>query len=227
MLHAARRGPLLKPAVTLPTPPVAGVSAWYAADYIPALVDGDPIATWRDLSGNGKDLTASGADRPTFKTAIVGALPVVRFVSSFMDAAAVSLTQADTLIAAFIPRTIGGSNQNVVDGTTARQQMYYNSGGNLRFNAGADVGLLVVANNTVYLAHCIFNGASSSQKVNATTGAGNPGAQALTGLRVGKSQSGAAAYNGDLCELMLYPGALSAGDITTLRTYMARWGGTI
>lgn len=41
--------------------------------------DGDLVSTWVDRSGNGYSPTASSTARPTFKTAIQGGQPVMRF----------------------------------------------------------------------------------------------------------------------------------------------------
>ncbi len=44
-------------------------------------VDADPIGTLADQSGNSNDGTATGSDRPTYKTSIVNGLPVARFTA--------------------------------------------------------------------------------------------------------------------------------------------------
>jgi hypothetical protein len=56
----------------------AGLLAWYKADAITGLSDGDPIGTWPDSSGNGRDLTqATAAAKPTYKTNRQNGLPGV------------------------------------------------------------------------------------------------------------------------------------------------------
>jgi hypothetical protein len=47
-----------------------------------ALVDGDPVSSWADSSGNGHTATMTGSNRPTYKTAIVNGKPVVRFTAA-------------------------------------------------------------------------------------------------------------------------------------------------
>lgn len=73
------------------TPPATGVTAiepdaitglqlWLDANAIVGLVDGDPVSTWDDESGNGNDATqGTAANQPVYKTNIVNGLPVVRF----------------------------------------------------------------------------------------------------------------------------------------------------
>ncbi len=59
---------------------IAGLAAWYDASYITGLVDGDPVTTWADRSGLGRDVTqATAGKKPLYKTAIVNGKPVVRF----------------------------------------------------------------------------------------------------------------------------------------------------
>ncbi len=60
---------------------IAGLKLWLKADSL-ALADGNPVSTWTDSSGNGNDATGSSTARPTYKTAIVGGKPVVRFDGS-------------------------------------------------------------------------------------------------------------------------------------------------
>lgn len=50
--------------------------------YAPAMrgyADNDPVGTWSDLSSNANNATSTGTNRPTYKTAIQGGMPVLRF----------------------------------------------------------------------------------------------------------------------------------------------------
>jgi hypothetical protein len=60
----------------------AGANLVLDARYITGLSDGDLVGTWADRSGNGNDVTASGSNRPTYKAAIQGGQPVLRFDGS-------------------------------------------------------------------------------------------------------------------------------------------------
>lgn len=57
---------------------IPGLIGWYKASSL-ALNDNDPVTTWTDLSGGGRDLTSSGTNRPTYKTNIINGKAVVRF----------------------------------------------------------------------------------------------------------------------------------------------------
>ena len=58
---------------------VGKIHLWFAADRITGLANNDPVSTWSDVSGKGRDFTAAGALRPTFITDAQNGLPCVRF----------------------------------------------------------------------------------------------------------------------------------------------------
>jgi hypothetical protein len=58
---------------------LASLRAWYKADAITGLSNNDPVGSWTDSSGGGYTLTASGSNRPTYKTSTINSLPVVEF----------------------------------------------------------------------------------------------------------------------------------------------------
>ena len=66
---------------------LADLYAWYKSDAITGLTNNDPVSTWSDSSGNGYDVTASGADRPTYKTNTLNSMPVVEFTATHWLAA--------------------------------------------------------------------------------------------------------------------------------------------
>ena len=52
---------------------------WLDASEITGLADGEACTTWLDTSGNARNATATGTAKPLYKTAILGAKPVLRF----------------------------------------------------------------------------------------------------------------------------------------------------
>jgi hypothetical protein len=62
--------------VAVPTD-IAGLWGWWKADALTGLTDGDPVTTWSDSSGNGRDATAVGT--PSYETGEVNALPAIAF----------------------------------------------------------------------------------------------------------------------------------------------------
>lgn len=63
-------------------PPLTGLKLWLKAGDVSG-VDGDPVATWPDASGESNNATqATAGNRPTLKTNIINGLPVVRFLGT-------------------------------------------------------------------------------------------------------------------------------------------------
>ncbi len=80
-------------------------AAWYAADRIEGLSDGDSVSTWEDLSGHNYDATNTGSARPTYETNERNSLPVLRFngTAQFLaaDALAAEFTGTDMPMTVF------------------------------------------------------------------------------------------------------------------------------
>ncbi|MCH7908140.1 MAG: hypothetical protein IIB38_00810 [Candidatus Hydrogenedentes bacterium] len=59
---------------------IPGLFAWFDANSITGLADGEVVATWDDRSNNENDLTQSeAAEKPTYQTNEINSLPIVRF----------------------------------------------------------------------------------------------------------------------------------------------------
>lgn len=64
----------------IPPPPTPQVVAWFRADSISGLSNGDPVDIWEDASANGLDATqVVSSQRPTFVVGAINGLPVVQF----------------------------------------------------------------------------------------------------------------------------------------------------
>jgi hypothetical protein len=61
---------------------LTGLAFWAAADRETGYQNNDPVGTWHDRSGNGRDATAAGAARPTYKTNVVGGRPGLLYAQS-------------------------------------------------------------------------------------------------------------------------------------------------
>ena len=60
--------------------PASGYVAWFKADAITGLSDGDSVGAWDDSGPNNKDATqATDSLKPVYKANLVGGLPAVRF----------------------------------------------------------------------------------------------------------------------------------------------------
>jgi hypothetical protein len=92
-------------------------SAYYAAWAITGLVDGDPVGTWLDLSGNGNHATqATAAKKPLYKVNIVNGQPVVRF-----DAVDDAMTTSLVLTAPYTVFVVYDCSSAIVTGRRAVQ----------------------------------------------------------------------------------------------------------
>ena len=204
---------------------LAGLVFWVKADAITGLSDGDPISTWTDLSGAGHNVTAAGAQRPTYKTAILNGLPVARFNgSNNLRSAAFAHSQPYTVFAAgnetgaglsyFVDDLVGGGH--IVGGLNATT---------FGVNAGAWITPTVsnMANSAVMGG--VFNGASSTASYQGTATAGNAGANNASGVSLGNSGGSSAPITGDMAEAMMYSAALSDANRQKLEGYLAwKWG---
>ena len=74
----------------------AGAGLVLDARRLTGLNDGDAVSTWSDVSGNGRNATGVGTERPLYKTAIQGGQPVLRFDGS-NDNLSLTATSAVTI----------------------------------------------------------------------------------------------------------------------------------
>jgi len=95
---------------------IPGLQLWLDASQIVGLNDGDPVATWNDVSGNGFDFVqGTGSARPTYKTGILNGKPIVRFdgVDDKLTRANFITSAASTTFAV-VTRSGGSAFQEVV-----------------------------------------------------------------------------------------------------------------
>lgn len=205
---------------------IAGLQIWLDASQIVGLNDGDAVATWSDLSGNGYNATQGTASkRPTYQTSEINGKPCVRFdgVDDFLRCS--SFSQAQPLTVLCVGNSISGGR--FFDGATSRLLIGYQGGTDVIFFAGT-----VNAQFSGYALPWpwryytgVFNAASSQQFVNgASVGTANPGNQSLVDLHVGCGYYlgvPAEFLSGDIAELIIYNSSLSAGNLALLHAYTA------
>jgi hypothetical protein len=153
--------------------------------------DGNAVTTWRDGSGNGRDLGGSGATRPLFR-ASVAALnnrPAVQGdgVDDLLSVTFTSVPQPYSLVV--VASMAGGTFPAAVGGGAATNGsdmvlVYRSTSGYFKMFAGsADVGPTSGdANPHAFRAH--FNGASSALAVGSSVTSGSPGTRAIARLNV-------------------------------------------
>lgn len=235
----------------LPTPPVANPYQWLDADYSSSFTysSSNVISKWADISGNNRDATQSTvANQPILQANVQNSKPAVRFSSS-----AKSLTwtsYAPTNITLFLVF----KNASQINSSTSGALIDSNSfplGGIYTgdFTGGISGEVLVlggVSTGGTYISayYSTTNIAAGAHQINVKNQAYSNATRfdkanlSMTGYGY-SSGWGANTYpnyysgfnsNGnqvpaDICELIVYASALSAGDITTVENYLAtKWG---
>lgn len=181
------------------------------------------IGTWADQSGNARDATAAGVQRPT-KTTLNG-FPAALFDASDdnLVASGWSLTQPNTIFVVAGPFT----GAYIFDSANAgARELLFNSVGTINAFAGSTVaaGAAPTAVNSLWAVQ--FNGVSTLVRRNgAQVGSGSGGAQALTGITIGSRVTITQSYGGAIACVLGYNALLSGADISAVETYLnARYG---
>lgn len=214
---------------------IAGLKLWLDASQITGLNDGDAVATWSDLSGNGNSVAQGTASkRPTYQTAEINGLPVVRtdgVDDLIFCTSSIVVAQPLTL---FVVARENASSSYLLDGGPSGSDRValadYVTDGNFGMFAGSST---VTATQTkpipLTLWRAVIDGANSSLFKNSVSFVtGNPGTQALSaGITLGARFDPLGAFYGnyDFCEVLVYDTALSAGNLSLVETYLrAKWG---
>ena len=208
---------------------VAGLTVWLKADAITGLSDADPVTTWVDSSGNGNDATqATASKKPIYKTSIINGKPIVRFdgTDDYVRTGAFTATAtAKTIFCVFNSDvdiwtyiSDGQSHNRGCFLTEPGKLTYHAGGGQISRTTSAHVGAFVYAT-------IVDNGASSSVNHNGgtpTTGTVNSATYTAATVGTGGAEgTDEPFFNGDVAEWLLYDGALSAGDISSVEGYLA------
>jgi hypothetical protein len=208
---------------------VSGLTVWFKADAITGLSDGNPVATWPDLSGNGYNLTASGSGQPTYKVNVLNGMPVVRFNGSNSMLSATAFPFAQPLTLLMVGDSTGGSlSMFEVAPNNGYRALRTDSTTSFSIQ---DPELLTqtVANMANYAVFGgVFNNASSINSYNGKAVAGSVGADSgAGGIALGYQPTGGGQsyLTGDIAEFVGYNSALSQQDRQGIEGYLAwRWG---
>jgi hypothetical protein len=201
--------------------------AHYKADAITGVANAATLTTWSDSSGNGNTLGQLAAKTlPKYYTNVQNGLPAVRsasdttamFISSWITAKA---TQPVTVfivlkmasLAAYDVFFDGGNNDS------DRCYAYGNTGDNkIHFAAGTDVDTGDVLDTNAHYFTFLFNGASSTARMDGAViqAATNAGAQTLDGIVLFSNVSGSNGMIGDIYEVIVYDGNESPTENETM-----------
>ena len=196
------------------------------SDDLSALSDGDPIETWVN-NGSGANLTAAGAERPSFQSdggSLLNTHPTVNFAAGQQMVSGITLpNDGITVFAVF--KADGEANRYVMGAEEASPFT--------RLCVGADNGpttfgmwkgstsvqALTLANlvptNWYILAVAIAADGSSTFYVNNTTGAGHQSAVTDANLSFALASNTYRGLVGSIANIIVYDSVLSSGDINT------------
>jgi hypothetical protein len=205
---------------------------WFDATEL-ALSNGATVSSWPDLSGAGRNLTATGT--PTYAAAGLGTgHPSVSFPGSArLDTAAFAALSGPLTMFLVAQADDLAATQTITDGedTSASGRLGI-------FKLGTDTwsisrntslnGTVGAAVHTPVLLRAAYGVAgSTSLRVDGVEviAPGNAGSASPVKLRIGANFSGANFFTGDIGEILLYSRTLDAGEITQVEDYLtAKWG---
>lgn len=204
---------------------VAGLVSWHDASDAPTVIlSGTNVTGWYDKALTGKNMVVDTAS-PTYVTAYQNGLNAILFNGSnqALQYDMADIPQPYTRVIAFKSTNWGtGGTQIITGGPSYTGEIgKLNGNTNLVIYSGATLTYGSLANTTPYIVIAVFNGASSSIRVNGGTPVtGNAGASALTGVNMGVEYGVGNWWQGYGFENMVYTGAMSTADQDKIFTYL-------
>ena len=209
---------------------IPGLALWLdASDAATITLDGsNNVSQWSDKSGNARHASQETAlNRPSYTgSGQVNGIncPTFNGTNHFLLTPAVTLSQPTTVFIALRP-TSNSWFRGIYDGSITRNAIFGNAGV-VDIHAGTSLpGTTALTLNSASQITAVFNGASSSTRVNrAARSSGNAGTDSLTGgVHVGRSYN--SYWEGQIAEVVAYSGTLSTTQRDAVESYLAsRWG---
>lgn len=239
--HAATimvRGPVVTASAAFVPTQIAGCKLWLDASQIVGLSDGDPVSTWADASGQANDATqGTSGNRPTYQTAEINSLPVVRFTTDDFLAGSISGIGNDASF--FVVEKISsGTNNALVDlsdsSSTNRCFNFFQESSLMKFRAGGggNETTFSYSNNSWHVLDAIQATAARSLfldgSVQDTNGSTQNPAAAPSNYRVGALFGGFYSLDGDIAEIIIYDSSLGTTDRDAVEAYLGtKYGITV
>lgn len=200
------------------------------------LVDGDPVASWTDESGNGNSpAQATAANQPTLITNLLNAKPAVRFDGNdaLQFPTPANFNIANPTIFVVVRRTsgttiMGKSTSSFTDGR--RRKMSVTAGsGSFSYGSGSDsakinatattanwnmFGVSTVAENNHYM---FLNGDES----NSTSQLDDDNYNSANFFLGASFSVGTESFTGDIAEVIIYDHAIGGSQVIGLQNYIA------
>lgn len=210
----------------LPTQ-IGGVKAWHR--FNTGLTEtGLGLSQWDDVSGNGNhQKQGTDLDKPQIQSD--GSI-LYDGIRQFTKADAFTFEQPEIifLLCKLITWT---ALDRLFDGNTATTGLVRQKSGGVSPELEAYAGSLVFTNsdlalNTYGIVEAVFNGASSSLRINNNApSTGNAGIVDMNGLTLAASGGGGSFANIQVMEMIAYSANLSANELQQIRNYLALVGG--
>lgn len=193
----------------------------------PVAADLDPIGAAEDKSDNGYDvIQATTSEKPTYRTGIKNGLSVGYCNADWLETASMlaTISQPNTFFAVANTNATAYDWQRVFNQwDTASGQTIFLYQTKWQYNAGSSIAVVDPATTSYYLFSGIHNGASSSQRVNGSeVSTSNPGTNGIRmiAVAVDQARNASSRLQGNLCEILIYSGALSSSDIADIEDYL-------
>lgn len=216
-----------------------GASAFNPLSLAPALwldastlsgADGTQIASWTDLSGNGRHATqATESSQPKLYNGMQNGKPSLRFDGNdVLRTAAFSSPISQPLTVFLVVRTEAWQSvffDGIVSSPRTLIGIYPVASKTLDLYAGAtDTNAGTLATDVFQIIAAIFNGSQSYGWINGTKGSAvNAGTQGLTGASIGARFS-TNFLKGYISECFLVPSAVSDSDVAKMNANLnAKW----
>ena len=223
-----------------------GLHWWYDAQALSGFADMDPVATWPDSSGNGRDATSqtgTAAWQGRYRTNALNGHPAVELFASGGNTRGYSMPGGGltgeahlfivSSVAAASPpyhlgsQSFGPSFPATTDGTGTLNDHF---GTSTSRTCTPGVNTTTAGGGFVYHAHAATgqwdNDANGVVKVNDATNTLEYGTQVLGAWIFGGFST--TIFQGRIGEFRVYDGALSSTDITNIETALAtKWGITL
>jgi hypothetical protein len=239
LVHAA--GAYLK--IPLDPRSISGLVAWYAADRITGLADGNAVSQWTDSSGLGHHAAqGTGANQPTYQTGELSGKPCVRFdgsddVLTVTDAAAYKALSLTVFVVAKRDAAAAGTDSLVgypaAGGSSSWRWAlrYDNTAGEIEtiVDGAAAAGAVVGLNGWRVWSFSTALQVVRRDGIPKLDGADDasityPNA---VGLRIGANGAGGEAWHGDIAEILIFSRTLLDSERQKVELYLAEKYGLI
>lgn len=218
------------------------IELWLKADEITGLADTNPVVTYPDSSGHGRNVGQSSAGlQPVYRTAIQNDLPVVRFAADYLRNAGFAALNAKTgaSVATVLAFTAGtGTNYIAHSPDNFALLVQCGSGSVNVYVSSGNYGSFALADTGFHVLTAVFDGSltgdsnrlkvylDGAQQTLAFTGAIPAVTTSATGYEYGAlTSSGTQAFAGDIGETLTCAQAWDATTLGNIETLLkAKWG---